>query len=502
MKRTRSFVRHLPAAREPRLSFGACALPVWIVGLAPAGCIPRFDAECIRHSECPPPSRCIEGTCRSEPGARDAGTGSGSTEHDGETREDGSSAETGPDADDNGDGARPRDGGLDGAGVDAFAADGAQSASDAAIDAGTDTATFSYAPLNFLPEPARATHDLLVSANCLVDTETGSFSGSGCGDFPLGAGIVRTASTAATPGVLVAHVGTLRIEPGGSLIVRGRRALIIAAYDRAIVIGRLDVSATGTIAGAGGDHGRCTGLGATGSAGRQGEGGSGGGGGAFGGLGGAGGLGEIEGGLPGWGFPSTLAPLLGGCPGGRGGDSQSYPTMGGAGGGGGGAVQISSASELRIAGTIAAGGGGGIGGDGLSAAGGGGGSGGGVLLEARDLVLETSARVIANGGGGGGGTEDGTGGNGGGGDDPQGGTGGVAESIYGGDGGRGGGLTATGTARPDGRDGRPGDDVRRAGGGGGGGSVGRIVFHPIAACALNGATVSPLAVDTSTVACP
>jgi len=141
------------------------------------------------------------------------------------------------------------------------------------------------------------------------------------------------------------------------------------------------------------------------------NGGGGGAGGSFGGLGGAGGNGRqstAKGGLPK--LPPATTLLVGGCPGGHGGNgtgmapSDSGPTGGNVGGGGGGAVYLLAGQSITVAGSINASGGGGGGGlDGFESSGGagGGGSGGMIGLEAPTLTLTGS--LFSNGGGGGGG---------------------------------------------------------------------------------------------------
>jgi hypothetical protein len=99
-------------------------------------------------------------------------------------------------------------------------------------------------------------------------------------------------------------------------------------------------------------------------------------------------------------LPVDLVPLAGGGGGGAA-DVGAGGGNGGAGGGGGGAIQLTSLSEITIAGIIDVGGKGGQGEVGNDRGGGGGGAGGGILLEAPSVTLAASAVLAANGGGGG-----------------------------------------------------------------------------------------------------
>lgn len=190
------------------------------------------------------------------------------------------------------------------------------------------------------------------------------------------------------------------------VVVTGTLPLIIVAYDDATVMGSIDLGAHGVTPGPGAaaPGPGVGGLGASFVADSEGDrissGGGGGGHGSPGGRGG-GGIGDIAppgaAGMVYGAQPSD--PLIGGAPGGLGGDGSAEFNIG-APGAGGGALQISSATSISISGPhIAAGGGGGIGGLGSSAGGGGGGAGGEIFLEAPCLTIAST--LAANGGGGG-----------------------------------------------------------------------------------------------------
>jgi hypothetical protein len=187
--------------------------------------------------------------------------------------------------------------------------------------------------------------------------------------------------------------------------VTGTRPLIIVAYHDAAVTGSIDLGAHGRVAGPGAAV-IGPGLGGPGDsfvASPEGDRISSGGGGAGHGSPGAPGGTQSEAAPPGaagtvYGAqPSD--PLIGGAPGGLGGDGSAAFDIG-APGAGGGALQISSATSISITGPhIAAGGGGGAGAGGSQAGGGGGGAGGEIFLEAPSLTV--ASILAANGGGGG-----------------------------------------------------------------------------------------------------
>jgi hypothetical protein len=204
--------------------------------------------------------------------------------------------------------------------------------------------------------------------------------------------------------------------PGGTISVKGGRALVIYAVEDVEIGAALVVGATGESGGAGGFRGGSKdgndGASCWGGQGKGGDKASGGGGHESGGGGGGrmttGGAGgnvtstpSLAGGQGGTAAGTdTLAPLFGGCGGGGGGGSE-----GGPGGGGGGAIQISANGSITITGGgfISVPGAGGLGSN-KAAGGGGGGSGGAILLEASSINV--LGILAANGGGGGGGGGD------------------------------------------------------------------------------------------------
>ncbi|MCY1047301.1 hypothetical protein OV208_38745 [Corallococcus sp. bb12-1] len=301
------------------------------------------------------------------------------------------------------------------------------------------------------------------------------------------------------PDVALLPVATLDL--GGSLTLVGSRAVILAVFGNATVDQPIFVNGTAMATGAGANQ-QCGG--ATGSNGqftsRKGGGGGGGGGGT---AGKAGGRGYDNGGLPGaGGFARATAPvpLIGGCPGGDGGELG--VAMAGKGGAGGGAFQLSVARTLTVTRRITASGRGGGGGTGSSSAGGpgggGGGSGGSVVLEAFKVTLTDDARLTANGGGGGeGGTarnnnqDNGDAGANGADDQSTPAAGGQSTSVSAGNGGAGG----AGTTPPQAGSNGELQNSYEGGGGGGGGAVGFIHLRSVQSCSTaGGAVISPPAV--------
>lgn len=248
-------------------------------------------------------------------------------------------------------------------------------------------------------------------ATATINTDSGEITGISPGRAP-GTGVGNGIRFQFLDNGLTAF-GVQGMDIQGTLMVRGSRPLVILSAGEARVSGTINVSAGASggyggadrwRGGAGGGNGARYGAPATGCApGANGidadgngtySGGGGGGLGDDGAAGGAssnvdepGGVGGDIAGCPG----ATLVPLQGGSGGGfPESSSTSYK-----GGGGGGAVQITSYSQISIAGgTIAAVGAGGI-------YRGGGGSGGGILLEAPAISL-SHATLAANGGAGGG----------------------------------------------------------------------------------------------------
>jgi hypothetical protein len=175
--------------------------------------------------------------------------------------------------------------------------------------------------------------------------------------------------------MVVLPLAALDLPEGNTLLVTGARSLVLLVRGGVRIAGTVDVSAQGSKPGPGGDL-VCEGSQGGDGVGVEGVNGGGGGGGGFGTPGGAGGtdtglgaLGSEQGaggalrGVP------ELAPLLGGCRGGRGGGCPGEP------GAGGGALQISASGALRVSGAIHANGGDGSDGAANGAGGGGGGFG-------------------------------------------------------------------------------------------------------------------------------
>lgn len=277
--------------------------------------------------------------------------------------------------------------------------------------------------------------------------------------------------------------------------VTGTLPLIIVAYHDATVMGSIDLGAHGATPGPGaavigpGLGGPGTTFLASSEGDRISSGGGGGGYGSPGGLGGTLGASVAPPGAAGMVYGAQPSdPLIGGSPGGLGGDGSTEFGIG-APGAGGGALQISSATSISISGPhIAAGGGGGAGGLGSSAGGGGGGAGGEIFLEAPCLAIAST--LAANGGGGG------AGGSGVGGESSTGGADGAIGDTPapGGTGlvqGSNGGAGAAGQAGSF-LDAQPGGGYNSKGGGGGAGA-GRIWLRYRAAMTpvTTGAVISP-----------
>jgi hypothetical protein len=318
---------------------------------------------------------------------------------------------------------------------------------------------------------------------------------------------------------------SLLLASGTTIKFIGTRPAVLSIVGDATINGTLDVGATGSIPGAGGNLSCAagTGQGADGvhnNSSDMGDGGGGGGG--FGSAGLAGGNGNNGGGGGGAGIVaggSTLIPLRGGCRGGSGGAGGNANGAGA----GGGARQVAVGGLLTVGSTalISAAGGGGRIGASDEEGGGGGGSGGAVFLEGFALSIQANAWLTANGGAGAGGNATNTGRANPGTDGLKtntsrapGGSGGDGGSsvylfittYYHSDGGSGGDGAALGGAA------LPGTNASAptcvflgpcggygGGGGGGGGGTGRIRIHGIApACSVPATRVSPAAA----VACP
>jgi hypothetical protein len=260
----------------------------------------------------------------------------------------------------------------------------------------------------------------------------------------------------------------------GTFQVVGNKPLIVAARDMIVVDGQVNVAA-------GGAGARACGAGAGAN---DGGGGGGGAGASFAALGADGGRGDSDGSTPSLGGTTNTVVArptgpLGGCNGGKGGDSNTKP--GGSGGGGGGSIAlIASRIEIGGAGQINAGGGGGAGGQ-EDSGGGGGGSGGFLIFESPMTII--AGRLGANGGGGGegAGNNPGDAGNTGALQTTRA-AGGAGGATNGSDGGSGGaGTTPNGATSP---------DFLSNGGGGGGGGVGFISISG-SPTILTGAVITP-----------
>ncbi|MBI3182513.1 MAG: putative metal-binding motif-containing protein [Myxococcales bacterium] len=342
-------------------------------------------------------------------------------------------------------------------------------------DAGTPPdGGFPYPVSNF--DPTAFAPQLPLSLSCSAFFDSTTLDGGWCGQQPPKA--VPIVQPGGIPAVVLPVRG-LTIAVGGSLNLTGSRPVILAVYGDALVRGTINAGASGHVPGPGGslpdacDGGAGAGSKSTSS--------------VFGG-GGGGGF-ATEGGDGGLGYPSylggargtavgnpILAPLRGGCPGGKGG------VPGGLGGAGGGALQLSASGLMRVEGSISARGGGGAGAAGSIGGGGGGGSGGAILLEGARIEIPQMAGVTANGGGGGEGDGDGNPG-----DPGADGTingksaaaGGSENGNKGGNGGSGGTADAPPTSGENGGD--------TGGGGGGGGATGRIRLNAFGGgCLLGG----------------
>jgi hypothetical protein len=294
------------------------------------------------------------------------------------------------------------------------------------------------------------------------------------------------------------------LVPSGSTAT-ALNALVLIATQSITIEGTLDVSShvgettTGIPSFGAGSRtpAGCLVAGVDGQAGSGASGGGGGAGGSFGEAGGAGGTGGGSNGTVARGNPAAAAPptqLVGGCPGGKGGDGAGALMVpdgsGGSGGGGGGAVLLLAGTSINIAGKVNASGAGGISGAaGNKSSGGGGGGGAGGMIGLEATTIAVTGSLFANGGGGGGG-----GGNQGVNDAGKNGSdpavpltaaaGGTATN----NGGAGGAGSVGATAPVAGKN-SSGTDTHSAGGGGGGGA-GAIRVYGAPASSIGG-TVSP-----------
>jgi hypothetical protein len=222
-----------------------------------------------------------------------------------------------------------------------------------------------------------------------------------CGVCPIATAPVAQ-TTAGGPQVVILRAASFNVASGTTLRLIGPYPVIFAVQGNATIAGVIDASANGLVPGPGGNLSCALSAGENGDGGFDVLGSSGGGGGGFGSAGGLGGTGNY--GTPGEGGvvrgSMSLSPLLGGCPGGLGGDWDDDDCPDDTVGAGGGAFQVSVAGTLSVTGILRANGGAGVLGCGNAGGGSGGGSGGSILLEASQLQTATAV-LIANGGAGG-----------------------------------------------------------------------------------------------------
>jgi hypothetical protein len=296
------------------------------------------------------------------------------------------------------------------------------------------------------------------------------------------------------PSLCIVAGTTIQIAAGATVRALGANPLVLIASQSITITGGLDVSSrAGDVGGAGArTAAECAATGIDGVLGKllnnNFYGGGGAAGGGAGGAGGNGGRGNIGHGNP----VATVAParvLVGGCPGGRGGDGIGGGG-GGTGGNGGGAIYLIAGDSIAIAGKInASGAGGGAGTAGVDSSGGGGGGGAGGMIGLEALRLTVAGSLYANGGGGGGGgggspTDRGQPGT-----DPTTATA-VAPGGSGGNGGGGNGGNGSVAAQP-GTAGQASTNFNETGGGGGGGGGGAIRVFGVPASQVTGAVSPP-----------
>jgi hypothetical protein len=273
------------------------------------------------------------------------------------------------------------------------------------------TEKFGYAPSNF--DPASYTAPELattIDCNTTYDSTAHSFAG-----WCHGRAAPRVSSNLNQrngPNVDILAFGALTVNPGSTLTLTGKNAVILAVYGDANIHGTIAADGAAGVSGSGvpgpsgpgGDYNCGGSAGGDGNTPTSNSGGGGGGASTAGGkgandcpvvaTGGAAGIPRLD---------VSLKPLYGGCPGGQSGPGGC--TTGG--GGGGGAVQISAAGALTVDGAITANGGAGgtsactalIVGVNYYGGGGGGGAGGAILLEGHAVAV-TGATAVQGGNGG------------------------------------------------------------------------------------------------------
>jgi hypothetical protein len=373
----------------------------------------------------------------------------------------------------------PRDGSVD--------PDGPDNSDGGTGDGGDDACSTWNPAAPFEPcdiSPRGGDLELLEEGTYLYDTDSDQLT------FEGGPDITHQSQLIAGDTIRVLTCRHLEIAAGAELRVTGDLPLLLVVWDRADLLGTIDVSSSEAGGdGAGANPDLCAEGGARPGGGAiDVTGAGGGGGGAFGGGGGAGGFGG--GALPGIGgaggtaFDDGDPGLRGGCPGARGGVPGGAST-GAARGSGGGAIAISARLSLLVDGLLFAGGGEGLGAaTDLSGGGGGAGSGGLLWLDSPAVTLNNPAVLAANGGGGGEGADTNDAGDPG---EPGRATrmsapGGSSGGNDGGNGGGGSDLDTLGGTMG-------GNGGNNAGGGGGGGGAGIIRIDGV--LTDEGATISP-----------
>lgn len=280
------------------------------------------------------------------------------------------------------------------------------------------------------------------------------------------------------PAFCLIAASSIEVASGAAVRAIGPHPVVLFAAQKITVAGTLDASSRfgetldlKRVLGAGARTAAdCNAIGVDGTTSTNPDNGGGGAaGGSFGGAGGAGGNGRN--GVP-RGNPrpaSTATVLVGGCPGGHGGDGAGGAGGGGIGGNAGGAIYLLAGDSIIVTGRIngsGAGGDPGIAGFDSSGGGGGGGAGGMIALEAPQITV--SGVLIANGGGGGGGGGDQPNRPGQPGSDPMA-PGTAAPGGSGGNGGGGNGGNGSTASLVGANAGSAGSNFACAGGGGGGG---------------------------------
>jgi len=346
--------------------------------------------------------------------------------------------------------------------------------------------------------------DKLLGSVCLQRTPTMSLSlAATINTASVGAGnCSEIHAQTGGPSLCIIAGTTISVAAGATVRAIGANPLVLIATKSINIDGGLDVSshsndtiAGGAVLGAGARTAAdCAVIGLDGSPGKQVNtnfyGGGGAAGGSFGGAGGAGGAGgkgNVAHGTP---APALAPPsvLVGGCPGGHGGDGDNGGG-GAVGGNAGGAIYLLAGDSIAVTGKINASGAGGAGGGtGVDSSGGGGGGGAGGMIGLEAARITVSGSLYANGGGGGGGGGGSPGAVGQPGADPT----VVTTAASGGGGGGGGGGNGGGgsVAAQPGTAGLQGTNNNESGGGGGGGGAGVIRVFGVPPTSLGG-TVSP-----------